>query len=155
MEVEEFPEGNLGTLYACLSIARKAAPEMTLTALLALLFIARETGARDWRRIPTVKKIAEELGLTISGTARILEVLSEGRTHGVKANKGLGLIASGSYMFEGRAAPYFLSPKGMVLIKQILASLAPGSTESFNTYDESAMLMMAVAKATNHPDAQD
>ncbi len=63
--------------------------------------------------------------------------------------------ASGSYMFEGRAAPYFLSPKGMVLIKRILTSLAPGSTESFNTYDESAMLMMAVAKATNHPDAQD
>ena len=144
----------MSTLYACLSIARKAAPEMTLTALLALLFIARETGARDWKRIPTVKKIAEELGLTTSGTARIVEVLSEGRTHGVKANKGLGLIIS-AHMFEGRAAPYFLSPKGVVLIKQMLNDLAPGSAERFQPYDEGAMLLLAVAKASKHADYRD
>lgn len=145
----------MSTLYACLTKARQAVPDLTFAGLLALLFIARETGARDWRRIPTVKMIAEELGLTISGTARILEVLSEGRTHGVKASKGLGLIASGEFLFGGRAAPYFLSPKGVVLIKQILTDLAPGSAERFEPYDEGALLQVAVARATKHSDLQD
>jgi hypothetical protein len=155
VEAEKFPEVNLSTLYACLNNARKAVPELTLTGLLALLFIGRELAARDWRRIPTVKKIAEELGLTISGAARILEVLSEGRAHGVKASKGLGLIRSGEFMFEGRAAPYFLSPEGVVLTKQILNDIAPGSAEQFNPFDEGALLLLAVAKVSKHPDVQD
>ena len=156
VEAEKFPELNLSALYACFYNVRKTAPDLTLPGFLALLFIARETAARDWRRIPTVKKIAEEFGLTASGATRILEVLTErGRVHGVKTSKGLGLITSGEFMFAGRAAPYFLTPKGVALIKQILAELAPGGTEPFEPYDEGALLMLAVAKVSKHPDLQE
>ena len=147
MEAGKFPEINLGALYASFYKVRITAPNLTLPGFLALLFIARETAAHDWRRMPTVKKIAEEFGLTASGAARILEVLTErGRVHGVKTSKGLGLITSGEFLFAGRAAPYFLTPKGVVLVKQILTDLAPSSTEPFEPYDEAALLMQAIAK---------
>ncbi|MCW2286086.1 DNA-binding MarR family transcriptional regulator [Rhodoblastus acidophilus] len=156
MEAEKFHELSLAALYACFYKIRKAAPELTLPGFLALLFIARETAARDWRRIPTVKKIAEEFGLTASGATRILEVLTErGRVHGVKTSKGLGLITSGEFLFEGRAAPYFLTTKGVALIKQVLADLAPGNSEPFEPYDEGALLLLAVAKVSKRAEAQD
>jgi DNA-binding MarR family transcriptional regulator len=156
LEAEKIPQMNLSTLYEGFCKLRATVPDLSLPGFLALLFIARETAARDWRRIPTVKKIAKEFGLTPSGATRILEVLTErGRVHGVKTSKGLGLITSGEFLFEGRAAPYFLTPKGVALIKQILSDLAPGSTEPFEPYDEGALLLLAVAKVTKHPDMQE
>lgn len=146
METVKLSDGNLNSLYSCLSIARKTAPDITLAALMALLFVAQETGARDWSRIPTVKKVAKELGLTISGASRIIEVLSAGRTHGVKVNKGLRLITNSEFLFARKAAFYFLTPKGVTLIKQILADREPGSDKEFDPYNESTLLMLAAEK---------
>lgn len=109
---------DLDRLFAVLGLAQTEYPKLTITGLRTLLFIAAETAERDLDRIPTVKKVANKLDMTISGAGRLLDLLSKkGRVRGGEANEGLGLIESDD---SRRAVVYFLTEQGDSLVKQLL-----------------------------------
>lgn len=134
----------LERLCVCLDQVRRQEPKLTLTGLLAVLLIARETNARDLSRLPIASKVGVALGMSSSVAGRLLDSLSTGRVRDGKAEDGLGLLATDSQILGRRSKGYVLTARGKSLVSQIIFDLSDENPDWFRPLDDDALFQVLV-----------
>lgn len=146
-EMDETKDDPLLRLCRALDWVRRMQPKLTLTGLLALMLIARETASRDLKRIPTASKLGAYLRMSSSSAGRLLDTLSEGRVRDGVPGQGLGLVMTDHWIWGRRTEGYVLTQRGRELVNQVLKDLNGGDPDWFDPLDENALLQILVRDA--------
>lgn len=129
----------LKRLYEALDWVRKEQPDLTLTGLLTLLWVAHETNSGDVSRIPLAMKVGEALGMTGSSASRLLDSLGDGRVRDGERGEGLGLIVSDDEFLNRRSKGYVLTKEGRTFVENLLRRTTGESPWWFMPLDREAL----------------
>lgn len=144
---EQTIDNSLVRLCRALDWVRRMHPKLTLTGLLALMIIARETASRDLKLIPTASKLGDYLRISSSSAGRLLDTLSEGRVRDGVMGEGLGLVMTDHWIWGRRTEGYVLTQRGRDLVNQILKDLTGSNPDWFDPFDENALVQILVRDA--------
>jgi hypothetical protein len=136
----------LERLYASLKRVHARAPDLTLTGLLGLLYIALETMDGDIGRMPQTGKIARELEMSPSGTSRLLATLSKGRGTRGNVSEGLDLVITNDWIPGRRPDGFVLTARGRERVIELMTDLTGRAPQAFSPLDEGAFLLAMMRK---------